>query len=145
MTSPFEVLQFSSANLFRALSNEYCQPDELATQLQSKYLYGYLAAIGAKTIVVEHKYTDGDDLEDFASYYVRCHTRYERCCKRLHFFGEELTDHTLRNLIQNGVSSENGDSIRKSYLGFVVARPLPSAIVGRTLLKTYPWSAPHFS
>src|SRR5439155_23260261 len=74
----------------------------------------------------------------FASYYVRCHEHYDRLCSRLHFFAEELTDETLRSLIQGNLSSEQTNSIRHSYLGFVVARPLPSAIIGRTLLKTYP-------
>src|SRR5437773_987565 len=135
MTDAFEVLQFSSANLFRALSNEYCQPDEVAAQAQASYVHRYLYEIGAKTIVVEPNYTDGDYLEDFASYYVRCHEHYDRLCSRLHFFAEELTDETLRSLIQGNLSSEQTNSIRHSYLGFVVARPLPSAIIGRTLLK----------
>lgn len=135
---PFEVMLFSSANLFRALHNEWCTPDEVAVQARAKYLLGYLTDIGAKTIVVENEYTDGDYLEDFASYYVRCHERYDRRCKRLHFFSAKITAEILRALCLNTAEPAVSASFVSSYLGFVVARPLPSAIVGRTLLKTYP-------
>lgn len=135
---PFEVLPFSSANLFRALSNKYCRPDEVATQDQSQYLYRYLHDIGAKTIVVELDYIDGDYLEDFASYYVRCFEPYERCCRRLHFFSEDFQESALREVIAESNTENCHLNIQKCYLGFCVARPLPSTIVGRTLLQTYP-------
>jgi hypothetical protein len=134
----FETLQFSSANLFRALSNKYCDPNEIAEHARANYLYRYLHEIDAKTIVVEQNYTDGDYLEDFASYYVRCYVAYDRGCKRLHFFAEDLSDAVLRSLIRNELPPDRASAIRDSYLGFVVARPLPSAVVGRTILKTYP-------
>jgi hypothetical protein len=135
----FEVLQFSSANLFKALSSARCTQQEVGEQERPKYLYGYLAAIKAKTIVVENDYVDGDYLEDFASYYVRCFERYERFCKRLHFFtAEDLDEAALKALVMGQAPPERTASIIASYLGFIVARPLPSAIVGRTLLQTYP-------
>src|SRR5436309_2577451 len=137
MTEPFEALQFSSANLFRALSNKYCLPDDVAAQDHANYVYRYLHSIGTKTIIVEYNYTDGDYLEDFASYYVRCYEPYDRCCKRLHFFAEDLTPASLRSLVLGEAASDRAHTLRKSYLGFLVARPLPSAIVGRTILKTY--------
>jgi hypothetical protein len=139
MTGPaFEALPFSSANLFRALSNDYCDPNEVAEHTRANYLYRYLHAIHATTIVIENNYTDGDYLEDFASYYVRCYAAYERCCKRLHFFSQDLNDEMLRGLIRNELPTEHARDIQEAYLGFVVARPLPSAVVGRTVLKTYP-------
>ncbi len=138
MSDSFDVLPFSSANLYEALSNKYCQPDEVASQYQAGYLCRYLAAIEAKTIVREFGYIDGDYLEDFASYYVRCYEPYDRYCKRLHFFSEVISDELLRDLIQDRLEPKQAEKIRTSYLGFVVARPLPSAIVGRTVLKTYP-------
>lgn len=137
MTEPFEALQFSSANLFGALGNKYCLQDDVANQDHANYIYRYLSAIGARTIIVEHNYTDGDYLEDFASYYVRCYEPYDRCCKRLHFFGEEVTADLLRNLVLGEIAPERAQALCGSYLGFLVARPLPSAIVGRTILKTY--------
>src|SRR2546430_85495 len=114
MAAPaFELLLFSSANLFQALSNVYCDPNEIAEHTRANYLYRYLHEIGARTIAVENNYTDGDYLEDFASYYVRCYAPYERCCKRLHFFAEDLTDETLlRRLIRNELSPEQSAILR---------------------------------
>src|SRR5687768_17318561 len=133
-STPFEARVFSSANLFSALSNDQCTPDEVAAKKRAQYLYEYLSDIGARTIVVEPEYTDGDYLDDFASFYVRCHQNYERRCKRLHFFSAEVSEDVLRAALLEADRS----TLREAYLGFVVARPLPKAIVGRTLLKTYP-------
>lgn len=134
----FEALSFSSANLFGALANQWCTADEVAEQDRANYLYRYLADIDAKSIVVENDYTDGDYLEDFASFYVRSFRNYERRCKRLHFFSTDVTSADLRAFVGVALSETDDARIVESYLGFVVARPLPSAIVGRTLLKTYP-------
>jgi hypothetical protein len=133
----YEVLIFSSANLFRALSNDWCTADEVALQERARYLLRYLDEINAKAIVVEEPYTDGDYLEDFASYYVRCYTAYNRQCKRLHFFSTDVGVDSIRSIVLNDATQEQLDELRRSYLGFVVARPLPNAIVGRTVLKTY--------
>jgi hypothetical protein len=134
----FAVLQFSSANLFRFLGNERCSPDEVAQQPRAQYLYGYLHDIGAQTIVVENVYTDGDYLDDFASYYVRCYAEYDRCCRRLHFFSDSVTTEILAGLVVGTLPSDRAKIVGDGYLGFVVARPLPSAVVGRTVLRTYP-------
>src|SRR5437773_1098595 len=131
-TAPFDVLPFSADNLSLALSNDRCTSQDVAVQDRAKYLRGYLSAIGAQTIIVEYEYTDGDYLEDFASYYVRCFATYARRCKRLHFFSTTLSDETIRGFVRGGLPKDDDSRIQESYLGFVVARPLPSAIVGRT-------------
>ena len=136
--SPFEVLVFSSANLFRALSNERCDVESVAAQRLPTYLLEYLTKIKARSIVVEHKYTDGDYLEDYAAYYVRCHEPYDRLCKRLHFFSCDIAEEDLRRACLGQLSEAEGRSFCDAYLGFVVARPLPNAIIGRSLLATYP-------
>jgi hypothetical protein len=133
----YQLLEFSSANLFGALSNKSCDRNEVAANPRAQYLIRYLHDVGAKFIVVEKNYTDGDYLDDFASYYARCFTSYKPRCKRLHFFGCELDEHSLRGFVTRDQPSETTNSIRDAYLGFVVARPLPIAVVGRTLLRTY--------
>jgi hypothetical protein len=134
----FDVYEFSPANLYKALANKRLLEDEVAAQSRARYLYGYLRDIGAKTIVVEYDYTDGDYLDDFAAYYVKCFATYERRCKRLHFFSIELNRSRLNRLIKVAAFTKREKLIRKAYLGFVIARPLPDAIVGRSVLATYP-------
>lgn len=134
----FEVSAFNEAALFNALSNRNCGAKEVAAQSRARYLFDYLNTIGAKTLVVEHGYTDGDYLEDFASYYVRCFQDYEKRCKRLHFFGAIFDDAEIKQFILGGLQAERIEVIQSSYCGFVVARPLPAAVVGRTVVKTYP-------
>src|SRR2546421_1304238 len=134
----FKALPFSSANFFKHLSNAHCNPDEVASNARAGYLLGYLSKLGARSMVVERHYTDGDYLEDFASYYVRCHRPYGRRCRRLHFFSCDLDDAKVLALILGELKADEALTLQESYLGFVVARPLPNAVVGRTVLKTYP-------
>jgi hypothetical protein len=121
-----------------ALANDRCSPAVVSGHRLPNYLYGYLEAIGAKTLIVEPNYTDGDYLDDFASYYVRCFQRYERRCKRIHAFSSKLSNDDLLQAIESPDSSPAVKLLTGPYLGFIVARPLPDAIVGKTVLKTYP-------
>jgi hypothetical protein len=134
---PFRVLPFSRDNLFKSLSNARFDPPAVAKHNPAAYLDSYLTDLGAKTIIVESEYTDGDYLDDFSSYYVKCFRDYHRRCKRLHFFDRDFDEPTFRNLILGNVSRTEGQAMKDSYLGFVVARPLPDAIIGRTALKHY--------
>jgi hypothetical protein len=88
-----------------------------------------------KTILQENNYIDRDYLVDFAHYYVRCFTPYGRLTKRIHFFSKEFDKQLFLSAL-NG-SKKNINIIKKNYIGFIVAKPLPEAIIGRTLLGTY--------
>lgn len=88
-------------------------------------------------MLVEHRYVDRDYLEDFAAYYVSCFRPYERFCQRLHFFDELFTQAEVEELLEIG-NVDVAARFRASYLGFIVLRPLPVAVVGRTCLRTYP-------
>ncbi len=136
MNKTYSVVVFSPDALFNALSNPNCDSKEVAQQ-RAIYISDYLADLKAKTIVIENDYIDGDYLEDFASYYVRCFQTYERRCKRLHFYKINFDDNSFKKLITTK-NSNDVKNFNENYLGFVVVRPLPSAIVGRTVLKTYP-------
>lgn len=107
---------------------------EVRENRRVKYLSGYLTSLGVKTIVAENGYTDGDYLDDYANYYVKCFAQYSRRCKRIHFFSREIQQADLLKLLTEEDSSA---ALQDSYLGFVVARPLPSAVIGRTVLATY--------
>lgn len=133
----FKITKFSEGNLYEGLSNSRISPDGVSRHRQANYLFRYLKALKAKTIVIEYEYTDGDYLDDYAAYYVKCFTPYSRFCKRLHFFSQKSSQDEFTELVCENLASKRKQTICASYLGFVVARPLPNAIIGRTTLKTY--------
>lgn len=135
---PFEILPFTPDHLFASLGNTFRSPAEVGAHSGAQYLRRYLEFLGVQTIVVENGYVDGDYLDDFASYYVRCFRSYDRHCKRLHFFDRAIDKEEFLQFIRGDLLSWYIPDLKGSYLGFVVARPLPEAIIGRTLLKTYP-------
>lgn len=108
-------------------------------KLHSKYFESYFAHqdIAAATIVVENQYVDRDYLEDYASYYVRCFHRYSTHCCRLHFFKNTFTSSDLESAIVEDGAHLTVQCLQDNYIGFMVIRPLPQTIIGRTCLKTY--------
>lgn len=104
------------------------------------YLDGYLSEIGAKTMLVEREYVDRDYLEDFAAYHVRCFAPYNRTCFRLHFFNLSFDERAFDQFLLHQVDAT---SLHDSYLGFVVVKPLPTTVIGRTCLATYPKQPPN--
>jgi hypothetical protein len=100
-----------------------------------RLLFSYLVDINVKTLVIEEEYTDGDYLDDYANYYVRSDADHPRRCKRLHFFsGVHEEGAFLEELLRPDGPS---DALKSAYRGFSVARPLPDAVVGRTVVATY--------
>jgi hypothetical protein len=138
MACGLDVRAFGADEFYRALTNQRFTEEMVQQHQQAIYLKKYVEFIGAKTMVVEPKYVDKDYLADFASFYVSCFEPYDRFCKRIHFFSSEFDDGFLRKVILGSSSAVDMEELRTSYLGFVVARPLPQAIIGRTLLATYP-------
>jgi hypothetical protein len=137
-TDTFDIKEFSAEHLYQALSNKFVSVDDVRADEIAGYLHGYLDYLKARTIVVEYEYIDKDYLEDFAAYYVRCFQPYERRCKRLHFFAAEIAREAFVDFVRGAFQKETERNFRDSYLGFIVARPLPDAIIGRTVLQTYP-------
>jgi hypothetical protein len=132
-----EVHSYSIDTLREILSKKSGAPEDIiSSKLHRHYFQGYFQEIGAKTIVVEEGYTDRDFLEDFAGYYVLCFRPYERKCTRLHFFSTAFGAEQFEELL-HGNGSLKPDELQSSYLGFVVVKPLPQTIVGRTCLATY--------
>lgn len=105
------------------------------------YLDGYMRDLGCATVVVEDQYIDRDFLEDFAAYHVRSFYPYRRNCARLHFFGARFTAEAFLTLIA-GDATDSANTLSEAemqatYLGFVVIKPLPSTVLGRTCLQAY--------
>lgn len=99
------------------------------------YFDEYFTFVEARTIVIEDSYTDRDYIEDYAAYYARCHDNYKKRCARLHFFDTNFDN----KLIDRVVGGDNAavKELQSSYLGFIVVKPLPSTVIGRTCLVTY--------
>jgi hypothetical protein len=105
-------------------------------KIHAVYFREYFEHLRALTIVVENDYIDHDFLEDFAAYYVRCFEQYPRSCRRLHFFSAEVDQAGFSAMLAGDAAI--GTTLQKSYLGFVVVRPLPERVFGRTCLRCYP-------
>lgn len=132
----FDLLAFSEAALYDGLANDFAPSSSIAIARQAQYLFGYLNDLKATTIIIEREYIDGDYLEDYSSYYVSCFDRYGNRCKRLHFFSCDFDVAGFERFIEG--ENSIAETMQNGYLGFIVARPLPEAVIGRTLLRTYP-------
>lgn len=132
----FSVNAFSEENLAVALSNRYITSDLIPIQKGSHFQYflNYLGENGhnSKTIVVEDNYISNSFLYDYSNFYSICFQEYKKPCKRVHFFSEAFTKETFIKEIQTNETSYISNS---NYLGYIVIKPLPSIIIGATLLK----------
>jgi hypothetical protein len=139
LIDPIEVFPYSIKQLKACLIDaSKARPAVIEEKLQRLYFENYFDHLCAKTIIVEKEYVDRDFIEDFASYYVTCFKNYSRFCTRLHFFSSDYSNADIENLL----SEENNTSpalleLKEGYLGFIVVKPLPKTIIGRTCLKTY--------
>nr|WP_314566478.1 hypothetical protein [uncultured Pseudomonas sp.] len=137
----FEAIPYSIENLITCLAkgSSFSSEDRIRNKRQKVYFEEYFRELQARTIVVENPYIDKDYLEDYAAYYDRCFKDYPRQATRLHFFSHEFTAEQFEQLLvsdDEAVLTEQ--TLKDAYLGFVVVKPLPETIVGRTCLKTYP-------
>ena len=141
MGQAFEVHKYSIGKL-TALITEASDSDNNEFQISKKshlnYFDGYFTDLHAQSILVEHNYTDRYYTEDFSEYYVRCFQDYRKTCTRLHFFNEEFKKNDFRTLLEGGHSICTPSTLQNSYLGFVVVKPLPQTVIGRTCLRVYP-------
>ena len=140
MENQLDVCSYSIEKL-RQLISEKSKSSEnvISNKLHHNYFDGYCNEIGVNTIVVENGYIDHDFLEDFSAYYVRCFSSYERVCTRLHFFSIDFNKEDFEKLLTNSPDANFvSEDLKEAYLGFVVIKPLPQTVIGRTCLKTYP-------
>lgn len=134
-----EVCEYSRERLFKLFEKDQVASKELVSQKTlSNYFDEYLKSsdIGVQTIVIENDYIDRDFLEDFSAYYVRCFTDYKRKCTRLHFFSNEFSKDDFDSFLEK-YDPDFEKTLNDNYLGFIVLKPLPQTIIGRTCLKTY--------
>lgn len=135
----FDVVAFSAESFCDALGAARHKQKPLAAKdkRQARYLLGYLDELKAKTLVIEKDYVDRDFLEDYAAYYVRCFPEYKRTCARIHCFTAEFAAEDFKKYVAGEESALQEGALQESYLGFIVVKPLPETIIGRTCLQTY--------
>jgi hypothetical protein len=103
------------------------------------YLFDYLNSpdVAAATMIIEPEYVDRDYAEDYAAFYVSCFYKYDRFCTRVHFFNERISRERFHRIIRGEVPKSSLKRFQDAYIGFIVVRPLPDAMIGRTQLATY--------
>lgn len=108
---------------------------------QVQYLDVYLSELKASVVIEESNYFDRDYLDEFSAFYSLSSHGYPNICRRLHFFS---SDEVNRDLLLKAASEDVDASkiIKETYLGFTVIRPIPSAPLGRTVLKWFPDNVP---
>ena len=144
----FEVYPYTIEKLKQLLADKSSIESEatldkhevISDKFHTDYFEGYFShpSISAQTIVVENCYVDHDYLEDYAHYYVRCFHPYKRTCVRLHFFQTAFDEVVFESLLAGSDQATiTKEQLQHAYLGFVVVKPLPETIIGRTCLATY--------
>lgn len=138
--APYKVYEYSKSNLIHVMSDGAVSIASSAIHDKAHFTYfdQYLREIKAATILVEVEYVDRDFLEDYAAYYSRCFRSYNRFCRRIHFFSKIFTDDDFESALLCKGASVSAVDLKNSYLGFIVARPLPFRLFGRTCLANYP-------
>ncbi len=141
MTSPFTVFKFPS-EFYRIFEDP--QPgyelgileQDAVQKPQVRYIRRYLEKLGCQSVLVENAYIDHDFLDDYAAYYAKCFESYRRFCRRAHFWSTDLSDLDVPEAVA-AHDKPKLEWLNNSYLGFAVLKPLPEAVIGRTVLKTY--------
>jgi hypothetical protein len=133
-----QVLSYTENNLTTALSNKYTPAGVISEKNHFRYLKGYLGDTGlnAKTVVVEEDYLSKDFIQDYASCYAFCFEPYPKFCKRVHFFANDFNEDAFNAVMILSREADNNE-FWNNYLGFVVVKPIPTTVIGYTVLKTY--------
>ena len=72
------TVQAYSVQVLLDLLAHGCDRDTVKSKSHFDYFEKYFQTLAAKTVVVEDAYVDHDYLDDFAAFYVRCFSKYER-------------------------------------------------------------------
>jgi hypothetical protein len=125
-----EVVPFSIDKFIDLLARKASfSVSSFKTGIRGVYFAEYFKELEPKTIVVENFYVDQHYLDDYAGYYVRCFRDSGKECSRLHFFSNRFTKGGLQKVLK-GLSTDV--EYRENYLGFIVVKPLPHTVIGRT-------------
>ena len=116
--------------------NEYTPKETIVRKDQYKSLSKYLDSMGVSTVVLEDKYVSRDYLHDYSMYYALCFAPYNKFCRRVHFFSQSFDQADFEQAVL--AKGKTHQEIWKGYLGHIVVKPIPTTILGFTLLKPHP-------
>lgn len=135
----FNVTNFTINNFGYAILNSAPKKHYIINSKPCfNYLAEYLQKMDAETIIIENSYTDRDFSIDYSKYYVTCFQKYERICKRLHFFNINFSEEDFNLMLKDpGAAELKPTQLQDSYLGFIVIKPLPETFFGRICLKVW--------
>ena len=141
MNSLYEILPYS-IDVVCASVNDFT--DTPISIIKRKRFIGYLNSYinhfskekGDISILIEKKYIDRSYIQDYSDYYVKCFNLYKRDCMRIHFFNCSESNLSIVNNFEK-VDEKVINNTVKSYLGFIVIRPIPSTFIARACLKRY--------
>lgn len=104
--------------------------EELKDNRAFNILWGLLKDLPFLTIVTEYYYVDRVYRDSYYTHYSGKHFEYSRYCKRIFIFEGNITSQ-----YDCEISSIPTDVLEKSFIGYVVLRPLDFGKIGRTLLN----------
>lgn len=156
---PFEVISYDRTQLLEIFT-ESCGLTK--DKISSTYLYKYFTTyfnykyppgieskkhardgFRAQTIVIEKDYISDSYLRDCSNYYTECFRTYKKFTKRVHFFEAKFNSKEFELLVCDSLSNDALQSqdkkrkLWKSYIGYIVIKPISNAFIGATMLKTY--------
>lgn len=131
----FRVVKYSISALRQLLDEKAHKGSIVSNKAHAVYLDEYLQRLGTKTLLIEEEYVDKHYVEDYAGYYSRCFEDYKRKCARIHFFKSAFSEADFEGMLQAKVP--DASLLQDCYLGFLVVKPLPQTVVGRTCLANY--------
>lgn len=134
----YSVLSYSVDNLRKCFTDQAEAHDNvILAKRHLVCLEDYFDHLSAQTIIVEDDYVNRDFLEDYSSYYVRSFREYRRSCVRLHFFRNAISEDDFSGILEGNPKNASTIDLQNGYLGFMVLKPLPTTIIGKTCIATY--------
>ena len=130
----YEIIEYKDIVTFENLLTNHGGYLKERKEQHLRFFNEYFKEIELKNILVEKNYIDKDYLEDYSAYFVRCFVEYPKNCVRLHFFNFVFNEGEIIKLILDG---KNVEKYTDGYLGFMVIKPIPNKIIGKTCLATY--------
>lgn len=121
------VLDLNQAGTVEAILDNWSLPTEKVLP----NTIGYVMDMGAQTAVLEPEYIDADYRDEHSTFWYSTFRQYPAVAARLHFFVESPA-HFDRAAPEPSIL-ESGE-----YLGYIVLRPVPTAPVGRTMIRWNP-------